>query len=90
MRVGLEDPLNSQAPALNKSDDPVGIPGGRTPGRGIEIEHRVDNCAGQADRVDHDMARREGFMIKESPDFRIHRASFPLVGCPQVEAAHSA
>jgi hypothetical protein len=84
MCVGLENPLNGQAPPLNKRDHRVGIQGGRTPGCGVEIENRVDDCAGQAHRVDDDMARREGFMIEEGPDFGIHRASILFVGCLQA------
>ena len=72
MGVGLQQPLHLQAFSLHESGDGVGTDGADTPGGGIVVQHRVDDCALHAassmDHVAHGRRRR----VEETLNFGMH------------------
>ncbi|MNZ86742.1 hypothetical protein D3C78_1055770 [compost metagenome] len=74
MHVGLQDPLHAQAVLAHVGDQPVGALVRGAPGRGVVVQHRVDQRALAAVRIAHHVAVGEGGGIEEGFDMGVHGA----------------
>ena len=72
MSMGLEDPDDPRALARRRREDRVGKGRAGAAGFGIEIEHRVDHGSLPGRGIDDQMGSREGRLVKEGADDRVH------------------
>ena len=72
--MGFDDPLNRQSLRFNLSDQFIRVIVGDPACRVVDVHHAVDDGAGSARRVFHDIADRVRRLVKEglNTGFDVH------------------
>ena len=93
MRMGFQDPLDTQRTLPHEREHRVGAGRGRARGRGVVVQHRVDDRRDFA--IAHDVRPRARVLVQEGFDFGMRwidsrHACSPAARCVQCGATVSA
>lgn len=82
MNVGLKDPFHRKAVLAHEIHDAIRLNGIGTPGLGVKVQHRIDDCTCATRRLEKDIGNRRGLRIEECLNLRVHE--YP----PRLTGAH--